>query len=146
MRNFTFIDLLGLLKHTDFEDGMNNAAIDYVRIFLKKNYFVTISWLNIIYSENQNDQEILSALLRVIAMTIKKEDSNKLLPLVKAGLNEQNVNTQESAIIVIEQWRTKECLLALESTKFESRMIKEYADEVKKELIKELHDVIKDDR
>lgn len=126
------------LKHTDFEDGIENSPIKEVENYIKKNKFVTYSWLNSIFSSNQKDSDVIAALLRIIGMTVDDEDYDKLLPLVKAGLSDNSSKAQEAAIMVIEQWRSKNCLDAIQTASFQSPWIREYAKQVEVELEHEL--------
>ena len=126
------------LKMADFEDGMTNELSDEVEQYLAHNKYPTYAWLNSLYSQNQTDYEVIAGLLRIINLTIDTSDSNYLLPIVKCGLNDRNIEAQEAAIMVVERWRTKECLDALQTAHFSSPWIKEYADNIISELIKEL--------
>ena len=73
-------------------------------------------------------------------MITERGDENILLPVVVAGLRSGNSSEQEAAIMVIEEWRTKECLDALCIVpSFASEMIADYANMVKEELEKELN-------
>ena len=130
---------LRMLRYTNFEDGMTNDAIEETKRFLSENKYVTICWLNELYSKNQKDQEILESLLRVIGMAIGKEDSDTLLPIVIAGLTEVSSKTQEAAIMVIEEWRTESCLQALKNRSYNSDWIRNYANEIISELQRELN-------
>lgn len=127
------------ILHIDFEDGMSNSAIEEVEYYLQENEYVTILWLHTIFSQNQLNQNVLAALLRIIAMTIKSEKSDKLMTMVIAGLNQPSSKTQEAALEVIEEWRTEQCLSALHNLQFHSCWIEKYAMIVKKELEEELH-------
>lgn len=127
-----------ILKRTDFEDGMTNYVSDVVEDFIKSNSFVTYSWLSTIYSSYQKDAVVLAGLLRIIELTIRNEDVEILLPIVKAGLADKSSMVQEAAIMVIEQWRTKNCLEALETSTFHSKMIEVYANQIIEELKEEL--------
>lgn len=127
-----------ILKRTDFEDGMTNYVSDIVEDFIKSNSFVTYSWLSTIYSSYQKDAVVLAGLLRIIELTIRNEDVDILLPIVKAGLADKSSMVQEAAIMVIEQWRTKNCLDALETATFHSKMIEVYANQIIEELKEEL--------
>ena len=126
------------LKVTDFEDGVENFASREIRRFIKHNEFVTYTWLNTIFSNNQKDPDIIAGLLRIIGMVVEQDHSDMLLPIVKAGLADTNSKTQEAAIMVIEQWRTKNCLDALQTTFFSYLWLKEYAETIESELIEEL--------
>lgn len=127
-----------ILKRTDFEDGMTNYVSDVVEDFIKSNSFVTYSWLSTIYSNYQKDAVVLAGLLRIIELTIRNEDVDILLPIVKTGLVDKSSMVQEAAIMVIEQWRTKNCLDALETATFHSKMIEVYANQIIEELKEEL--------
>lgn len=127
------------LKRTDFENGMENEIIEEVEGYMHKNLYVTISWLHKLYSSHQKDTDVLAGLLRIIGMTMAEEDMDCLLTMVKAGLADDQSKTQEAAILVIEQWRTKNCLDALETTtRFSTPWIRQYADKVRMELEEEL--------
>lgn len=126
-----------ILKKTDFEDGVTNYTSDIVEDFIKSNSFVTYNWLSTIYSNYQKDAIVLAGLLRIMELTIRNEDVDFLLPIVKAGLADNSSMVQEAAIMVIEQWRTKNCLDALETSSFQSEIMKSYAYEVLEELREE---------
>ncbi|MCM1030288.1 MAG: hypothetical protein NC410_02425 [Oscillibacter sp.] len=127
------------ILHTDFEDGMSNNVIEEVEHYLNENEYVTIVWLYTLFSQNQSNQDVLAALLRIVAMTIKIDKSEKLMTMVIAGLNQPNSKTQEAALAVIEEWRTKHCLEALRNLHYHSNWIEKYATIVEKELEKELN-------
>lgn len=126
------------LKHTDFEDGVENDITKEVQGYIEKNKYVTYLWLSSIYSNNQKDADVLAGLLRVIGMTVELEDTDMLLPMVKAGLSDPQSKTQEAALMVIEQWRTPNCLDAIETAPlFASSWIRSYAEQIKTELKEE---------
>lgn len=127
------------LKRTDFENGMENEIVEEVEGYMHENLYVTISWLHKLYSNYQKDADVLAGLLRIIGMTMAEEYMDCLLTMVKAGLADGQSKTQEAAILVIEQWRTKNCLNALETTtRFSSPWIRQYANKVRMELEEEL--------
>lgn len=126
------------IKRADFEDGMMNDVTYEVESYLSTNKFATCLWLNSLYSKNQKDYELVSGLLRIIGLTIERSNSDLLLPIVKCGLADNHSETQEAALMVIERWRTKECLDALKTTNFTSKMISKYAKAIAKELEEEL--------
>ena len=71
--------------------------------------------------------------------TTEKGDENILLPMVLASLRSDNSAEQEAAIMVIEEWRTKECLDAISNVpRFSSDIIADYAKMVTDELKQEL--------
>ena len=133
----SFVDAL---KLQEFEDGMGNDLTRQVEGFIKENDFVTYSWLGYIYSNNQNDPRVLSSLLRIICIVIGEEVEDCLLPIVIAGLSHPSSDTQEAAIMVIENWRTKNCYDALNNAKssFNSVWIRNYGLAVLNELKEEL--------
>lgn len=128
-----------LILHSHFEDGMTNPAIETVRDIFYRRPFIAASWICMIFSSNQDNDRIISGLLRIIA-TFDKSYSSIFIPIVRSGLSDKSPLTQEAAIMVIEEWRTEECLSALECTNLASQWIKEYAesviDELKEELIR----------
>ena len=71
-------------------------------------------------------------------MVTEKGDETMLLPIVIAGLRSGISSEQEAALMVIEEWRTKECFAALKSVAFQSDWIADYAQMVKSELEEEL--------
>lgn len=129
------------LKMSDFEDGMMNDVVNEFENYLNENEYVTLLWLNILYSQNQQDFEVISALLRIIGLTVEACQSDMLLPIVKCGLADRHPETQEAALMVIERWRTKECLDAILTTNFSSGWINQYAKSVARELKEEIEDV-----
>lgn len=121
---------------------------------LKQKYFLTdifilsaekqpikLSWRKIewLHSNNQKDIDVLAGLLRIIGMTVEKEDTDMLLTMVKAGLSDSHSKTQEAALMVIEQWRTRNCLIAIETApSFNSSWLCDYAKQIESELNEEL--------
>ena len=72
-------------------------------------------------------------------MITDKGDENIMLPIVVAALRSGISVEQEAAIMVIEEWRTKECLDALLSVhSYASDIIEDYAMMVAGELKEEL--------
>ena len=126
------------IRYADFEDGIENNVILKANEYFHKNQYATIIWLNEIYSSYQKDAQILSGILRIIAIIIPSDLSNSLIPMVKAGLADKSSQTQEAALEVIEAWRTSECLVAIETAQFTSINIKKYAAKIENELKKEL--------
>lgn len=127
-----------LIARTDFEDGMTNDAIEEARSYYLQNKSVTINWFSEIYSKNQRNAMVISGLLRIISMIVLVSDSASLIPIVKCGLSDNSSIAQESALMVIEEWRTKECLDAIKTSNFEFSWIKDYAQKIVSELEKEL--------
>ncbi len=133
-------EIANAISRTEFEDGMDNDITLLIKSFAKKNKLATYSWLDELYSKNLNRPSVIQGILRSLAMITERGDENILLPVVVAGLRSGNSSEQEAAIMVIEEWRTKECLDALCIVpSFASEMIADYANMVKEELEKELN-------
>lgn len=131
-------EITNALKHADFEDGMDNDVTEMIKSFIKRNKSATYNWLNDLYGRNHQDQAFVEGLLRTLAMVTEKGDETMLLPIVIAGLRSGVSSEQEAAIMVIEEWRTKECYDALCTATFQSDWISDYAQIVKGELEEEL--------
>lgn len=131
-------EIVNALKYTDFEDGMDNDVTELIRSFVKRNKSATYNWLNDIYGRNHQDNAFVEGLLRTLAMVTEKGDETMLLAIVIAGLFSGISSEQEAALMVIEEWRTKECYEVLKSVSFQSDWIADYAQMVKSELEEEL--------
>lgn len=132
-------EVTSAILHTDFEDGMDNEVTLLVKDFVRKNKLATYNWIDELYSKNISKSVVVEGILRVLAMITEKGDENILLPIVVAGLRSEVSAEQEAAIMVVEEWRTKECLDAINSVhRFASDMIDDYARMVAKELREEL--------
>lgn len=132
-------EIANAISRTEFEDGMDNDITLLIRTFAKTNKSATYNWLDELYSKNLNRSSVVQGILRSLAMITERGDENILLPIVVAGLRSGNSAEQEAAIMVIEEWRTKECLDAICSvTRFSSEIIADYAKMVIKELKEEL--------
>lgn len=132
-------EIASAIAHTDFEDGMDNDVTVLLRSFAKKNKSATYNWLDELYSKNLNNHIVVAGILRSLAMITEKGDENILLPIIVAGLRSAVSAEQEAAIMVIEEWRTKECLDAIRSVQsFASDIIEDYAMMVAAELEEEL--------
>jgi hypothetical protein len=127
------------IMRTEFEDGMDNDVTLLIKSFAKRNKSATYNWLDELYSTHLNHSSVLQGILRTLAMITERGDENILMPMVVASLRSNSSAEQESAIMVIEEWRTKECLEALCSVQsYASEMIADYAKMVTKELKEEL--------
>lgn len=132
-------EVASAIMHTDFEDGMDNDVTLLVKSFARKNKSATYNWLDELYSKNLNNSIVVEGILRTLAMITEKGDENILLPIVVAGLRSEVSVEQEAALMVIEEWRTKECLEAIRSVhRYASDMIEDYAMMVLGELEEEL--------
>lgn len=131
-------EIVNALKFADFEDGMDNDVTELIRSFVKRNKSATYNWLNDIYGRNHQDNAFVEGLLRTLAMVTEKGDETMLLAIVIAGLRSGISSEQEAAVMVIEEWRTKECLEALKNCDFASQWIAIYAGKVQEELECEL--------
>ncbi len=131
-------DFLRALVWTDFEDGMENEITNMIASYLEENRYVTFCWLNKIFNANRTRSNITSSLLRTLAMVVNKSDASIMLSMVTAGLASSHPDDQEAAIMVVEKWRTKECLEAMCNTTYGSDWLKEYAMQVIEELKEEL--------
>lgn len=132
-------EIANAISRTEFEDGMDNYITILIKSFAKKNKSATYNWLDELYSKNLNRPSVVQGILRSLAMITERGDENILLPIVVAGLRSGNSLEQEAAIMVIEEWRTKECLEALNSVQtFSSEIIANYAKMVIEELKEEL--------
>lgn len=133
-------EIANAISRTEFEDGMDNDITLLIRSFAKKNKSATYNWLDELYSKNLNRPSVVQGILRSLAMITERGDENILLPIVVAGLRSSNSAEQEAAIMVIEEWRTKECLDAICSVAaFSSEIIADYAKMVTEELKEELN-------
>lgn len=132
-------EIANAISRTEFEDGMDNDITLLIKSFAKKNKSATYNWLDELYSKNLNNPSVEQGVLRSLAMITEKGDESILLPIVVAGLRSNNSQEQEAAIMVIEEWRTKDCLDAISSVPvFASEMIAGYAQMVADEIREEL--------
>lgn len=131
-------EMVNAMANTDFEDGMDNDVTELMESYIRRNKFAAYIWLNELYGQNLKNLRFVEGLLRTIAMVTEKGDENSLMPIVVAGLRSQESSEQEAAIMVVEEWRTKECLQAMKTADFGDGWLKVYADKVMCEIEKEL--------
>lgn len=132
-------EIANAIMRTEFEDGMDNDITLLIKSFARSNKSATYNWLDELYSKNVNKPSVVQGILRTVAMITEQGDENILLPMVVASLRSENSAEQEAAIMVIEEWRTKECLDAISTVpRFSSEIIADYAKMVTDELRKEL--------
>ena len=129
---------ISTLIWTDFEDGIENEITRQVIEYMEQNRYVTFCWLNRIFNSNREKPTITSGLLRTLAMVVNPSDANIMLSMVATGVASVHSEDQEAAIMVIEKWRTKECLDAMLNTTYGSDWVREYAMQVVAELKEEL--------
>lgn len=131
-----------LLHHTNFEDGIDNEATEFFYNLFRQDPCISLFWLSGVYTDNQKDVAVIEGILRIISMLDAVEYRKYILPLVKASFNDKHVEVQEAAIMVAENWRNKMCLDALQTNRFSSTWIQDYANQVIEELKEELADEI----
>lgn len=129
---------LYLLSHSEFEDGMNNEAIEFLASRFKENEMATFKWLNKEYASLSSDPILLSGLLRCIAMSDCASNDPSFTTMAISGLAHKSIDVNEAAIGLIEAIRSAECLNALKEHAFEMPLLEDYrkivADELEKEL------------
>lgn len=133
---------LYLLRHTVFEDGMENEATSFFQIMQEKNKYVAICWLQEFWSEHQDESTVVEGIVRIIGRITDKAYWKPLMSIVRSGLTDKSKPVQEASIMVVESWRTLACYQALKQTQFPDGWIKDYATEVMLELEDELKDEI----
>lgn len=133
---------LYLLRHTVFEDGMENEATSFFRKMQERNKYVAICWLQEFWSDHQEEPSVVEGIVRIIGSITDKAYWKPLISIVRSGLTDKSKPVQEAAIMVVESWRTLACYQALKQTQFEDGWIKDYAKEVMIELEDELKDEI----
>lgn len=128
---------INLLHHTSFEDGVSNEAIEWVQSYYNTNVSVTLLWLYSVRAQSQDDDVVLDSLLRLLAyMEVPQVYAMSMVPLVELALTKENC--QESAIMLCEIWRSRECLSALNSAHIAQLGVRNYAEKVIAELKNEL--------
>ena len=134
-------DAFKLLCHTTtFEDGYRNALTNRFDEFYDLNPTVSLIWLYSFYNKNQKDDSVREGILRILSFIDNAEVRDIMLTMVKTSLNDINPSIQEVAMMVIENWRTAECLAALETTQFANPWMKDYSKKIIAELKVELID------
>lgn len=139
-----------LLFNADFEDGNTNQAIEYIDNQLKLNSIATSNWIAEFFSkystpeatDNENSINIIYGLLRIIAY-LNNHDcfdyiKGTLTLILRLSLKINIPYLQEAGLMVIESWRSHDCLQILKEESFKDKYISKYADLLLQELIKEL--------
>lgn len=130
------------LRHTVFEDGMDNDATEMFSRMTKQNKYVAICWLHDLWADHQEEPAVVEGIIRLIGGINDKAYWKTLMSIVRAGLSDKNESVQEAAVMVTEAWRTLACYQALQQTHLPDGWIKDYAIEVMEELEEELRDEI----
>lgn len=126
------------LTHSYFEDGMDNDAISALKSYFDLSPYPAISWFATLFNSHLQEPNITYRLLRCICDRTYSKYSKNLISFVRGSLNDKNIEVQEAAIMVLERWRTKECLDVIESTKYVNPLLEDYANTLKEELREEL--------
>lgn len=134
-------DAFKMLCHTTtFEDGYRNSLTDRFDEYYELNPTVSLIWLYSFYNKNQKDDSVKEGILRILSFIDDTEIQDIMLTMVKASLNDINPSIQEVAMMVIENWRTEECLNSLLTTEFANPWMKDYSKKIIAELKAELDD------
>lgn len=133
-------EVIFTMLHSSIEDGYDNEVVEYMRPYMDENKYMTLFWLYGLYAQNMSNPTIFASILYLLCcLDIKQIDMAMMISLVCNGMNSKFSIVQESALKVVEQWRSKECLEALKQATFASKWISSYAERVKKELENELN-------
>lgn len=135
-QNYLYI----MVKYGELSDGMRNEITSKVEKFYKSDRNSCLYWIKTTYEEYNDDVVFLSNLLRLIAfVATSQNDAKELFNIFQAGIDSDLSICQESAVMVAEEWRTKECLNSLINTVFHGEWLQEYAGKVIAELKEELN-------
>ena len=133
-------EVIYTMLHSSIEDGYDNEVVEYMRPYMDDNKYMTLFWLYGLYAQNMSKPTIFASILNLLCcLEIKQADMALMISLVSNGMNSKFSIVQESAMKVIEQWRSKECLEALRQATFTSKWMMSYAERVRKELENELN-------
>lgn len=132
-QNFLFC-----LTHSSFEDGMYNEAADIIKTYFDLSPYPAISWFATVFNSHIQDPNVSYRLLRCLCNSRYRKYSKNLISFVRGALNDHSVEVQEAAFMVLENWRTQECLDVIEHTGFINPLLETYVMTLKYELKEEL--------
>jgi len=124
--------LILLIKNTEFEYGKNNEIDLFIKKIFKLYPLVASNWLKDIFFNNLSEPFIIVGLLRIISrLNYNKMKLDGELIIEKSFLH-SNIEVQECAIRVIENWEHENGLKILENNlkNIKSKWVKEYAKQV----------------
>ena len=122
--------LIGYIMDGDFEYGIRSKADILVQEKIQENALATKSWLNHIFIEYFNDEQILMGILRIVARLSYFQIYPEGPTMAVAALSHKNDEIQECGIRAFESWETLESLNVLGSLKGNSEWLQEYIDKV----------------
>lgn len=131
-------NFLYVLTHSYFEDGMDNPAIDMLNSYFELSPYPSISWFSTFFNTHLQEPNITYRLLRCLCNYKYRQYSKNLISFVRGSLNDKSVEVQESAFMVLESWRTQECLDVIESTQCVNPLLEDYVNILRAELEQEL--------
>lgn len=131
--NFIYV-----LIHSYFEDGMDNPAIDMLNSYFELSPYPSISWFSTFFNTHLKEPNISYRLLRCLCNYKYRKFSKNLISFVRGALNDKSVEVQEAAFMVLESWRTQECLDVIESTQCINPLLEDYVKILRAELEQEL--------
>lgn len=139
----TFVEqtpiFLTILKDSEFEDGYENPAIRYFQDMLNTNYAAAFIWLNNLYINNVNNDEIIEKILRIFSFIDYDENTMASFPIIAANAIEIGSDkVKEAAIMAFESWRTPACLNLLKKLEVKKEWLNLYLQKVIQELEEEI--------
>lgn len=130
---------ISLLKDTDFEDGYENPAVAFFKSMVNENYAISFIWINNLYINNIDNQDIIEKILRILCFLKYDETTMASFPIIAANaIITGNDNVKEAAIMAFETWRTPACLGLLKKIKVEKEWLRLYLHQVIDELEQEV--------
>lgn len=129
---------ISLLKDTDFEDGYENSAVAFFKNMLNENYAIAFIWINNLYINNIDNEDIIEKILRILSFLKYDETTMASFPILAANaIMMGSDNVKEAAIMAFEAWRTPKCLGLLKKLKVEKEWLRSYLRQVVNELEQE---------
>lgn len=108
-------EFLYLLRHSYFENGMENEASRFIDNLMEKNICVTREWINDIFIENYNNTDVAIKILYLIADYSRNDMGNNAISMAVMGLNHKDDMVKSAALKAIDHWNSIDMLPILKN-------------------------------
>lgn len=120
-----------LLRTEDFEYGIKSQSESLIEELIEKDSLVAKNWLSSIYTKYYKNELILAGLLRVIS---NFGDENQFKIMAMAALVHESDEIKELGVRAFENWVGEESISILENIEVEPGWLKNYINQVIKDL------------
>lgn len=108
-------EFLYLLRHSYFEDGMENEVSRFLDKLMEDNMCVTREWINDIFIKKYNDSNVVIRILYLLTNYSRREMGGNAISMAIMGLSHKDDMVKSAALKVVDHWNSPDMLPLLKN-------------------------------